>query len=114
MIHYFRVSKTAKDKSQNGNMLAAAFFSPNYKYFDQHLETLKNKTTVLILVFKESLQTSIAPLISVLYAERYHDFPLTNFRLTVPKHFVEEPLCVSESSTCRKTLCLRGEYHNFP
>ena len=36
--------------------LAPANFSPNYKYFDQFLQTVKNKTTVLILVFKEFLQ----------------------------------------------------------
>ena len=62
-------------------MLAPAYFSPNYKYFDQFLQTVKNKTTVLILVFKEFLQTSIPSLISVLYAKGYHDFPLKNFRL---------------------------------
>ena len=33
--------------------LAPAYFSPNYKSFDQLLQTVKNKTTVLILVFKE-------------------------------------------------------------
>ena len=53
-------------------MLAPAYFSPNYKYFDQPLQTVKNKTTVLILVFKEFLRTSIPPLISVLYAKGYH------------------------------------------
>ena len=77
--------------------LAPAYFSPNYKYFDQLLQTVKNKTTVLILVFKEFLQTSIPPLISVLYAKGYHYFPLKFFCLTVPKNFVEEPFCVSES-----------------
>ena len=51
-------------------MLAPAFFSPNYKYFNQLLQTVKNKTTVLMLVFKEFLQTLIPPLISVLYAKR--------------------------------------------
>ena len=60
-------------------MLAPAYFSPNYKYFDQLLQTVKNKTTVLILVFKKFLQTSTPPLISVLYAKGYHDFPLKNF-----------------------------------
>ena len=50
-------------------MLAPAYFSPNYKYFDQLLQTVKNKTTVLILVFKEFLLKSIPPLISVLYAK---------------------------------------------
>ena len=94
-------------------MLAPANFSPNYKYFDQLLQTVKNKTTVLILVFKEFLQTSIPSLIFVLYAKGYHNFPLKNFRLTVPKNFVEEPVCVSEDFWYRKTLCLRAEYHDF-
>ena len=88
--------------------LAPAYFSPNYKYFDQLLQTVKNKTTVLILVFKEFLQTSIPPLISVLYAKGYHDFRLKNFRLTVPKNFVKEPVCVSEIFGYRKILCLKG------
>ena len=44
---------------QQDGRLAPAYFSPNYKYFDQLLQTVKNKTTVLILVFKEFLQTSI-------------------------------------------------------
>ena len=83
-------------------MLAPAYFSPNYKYFDQLLQTVKNKTTVLILVFKEFLQTSIPQLISVLYAKGHHDFPLKKFRLIVPKNFVEEPACVSEISGIEK------------
>ena len=94
-------------------MLAPAYFSPNYKYFDQLLQTVKNKTTVLILVFKELLQTSIPPLISVLYAKGYHYFALKNFRLTVPKNFVEEPVCVSENFGYRKTLCLRRGISRF-
>ena len=87
--------------------LAPAYFSPNYKYFDQLLQTVKNRTTVSILVFKEFLQTSIRPLIFVLYAKRYHDFPLKNFCLTVPKNFVEEPFCVSENFWYRKMLGIR-------
>ena len=55
-------SQTAKynyaNKKQDGR-LAPAYLSPNYKYLDQLLQTVKNKTTVLILVFKEFLQTSI-------------------------------------------------------
>ena len=31
--------------------LAPAYFSPNYKYFDELLQTVENKTTVLILIF---------------------------------------------------------------
>ena len=43
----------------------------------------------------------------------YQEFPLKNFRLTVPKNFVEEPFCVSEKFRDRKILCLRGEYYDF-
>ena len=38
-------------KKQDGR-LTPAYFSPNYKYFDQLLQTVKNKTTVLILIFR--------------------------------------------------------------
>ena len=92
-----------QEPKQDGR-LAPAYFSPNYKYFDQLLQTVKNKTTVLILVFKELLLTSIQPLISVLYAKRYHDLPLKKFCLTVPKTFVEEPFRVSENFWYRKML----------
>ena len=93
--------------------LAPPYFSPIYKYLDQLFQTVKDKTTVLILVLKEFLQTSTPPLIFVLYAKGYHDYPLKNFCLTVPKNFVEEPFCVSESFGHRKILCLRGGYHPF-
>ena len=96
--------KTRTEKKKQDGRLAPAYVSPNYKYFDQLLQTVQNKTTVLILVFKEFLQTSIRPLISVLYAKGYHDFPLKNFCLTVPKNFVEEPFCVSENFWYRKRL----------
>ena len=88
-------------------MLAPAYFSPNYKYFDQLLQTVKNKTTVLILVFKEILQTSIPQLISILYAKEYHDFPLKNFRLTVPKISVVESFPVALISGIEK-VWIRG------
>ena len=95
-------------KEQQDGRPSPAYFSLNYKYVDQLLQTVKNKTTVLNLVFKEFLQTSIRPLISVLYAKGYHDFPLKNFCLTVPKNFVEEPFCVSENFCYRKILWIRG------
>ena len=67
-----------------------------YKCFDQLLQTVKNKTTVLILVFKECLQTSIRPLISVVYAKGYHDYS------------VEKCLFHSAEKFCRGTfLCFR-------
>ena len=49
------MSHKLRNDKQDGR-LAPAYFSPNYKYFDQFLQTVKNKTTVLILVFKEFLQ----------------------------------------------------------
>ena len=102
-------------KPKQGGRLALAYFSPNYKYFDQLLQTVRNKTTVLNLVFKEFLQTSIQPLISVLYAKGYHDFPLKNFCLTVPKNIVEEPFCLSESLESKNVRDKRGgKYHDFP
>ena len=73
-----------KQRIQDG-WLAPAYFSPNYKYLDQLLQKVKNKTTVVILVFKEFLQTSIPPLISVLYAKGYHDYPLKKFCLSAEK-----------------------------
>ena len=103
------VSKNCK---QDGR-LAPADFSTNYKYFDQLLQTVKNKTTVLILVLKECSQTSISPLISVLYAKGYHDFPLKkflskNFCLTVPKNFVGQPFRASLISFIEKYYASEG------
>ena len=51
--------RTIQHNYEQDGRLAPAYFSANYKYFDQLLQTVKNKTTVLILVFKEFLQTSI-------------------------------------------------------
>ena len=115
-IQLKKLSMWLKEK-QDGR-LAPAYFSPNYKYFDHFLQTVKNKTTVLILVFKEFLQTSIPPLISVLYAKGYHSYPLQTFCLTVPKNFVQEPFCVSQNFWHRKKISIRGdwegEYQDFP
>ena len=84
-----------KDK-QDGR-LAPAYFSHNYKYFDQLLQTVKNETTVLNLVFKEFLQTSIPPLISILYAKK-----------GVSRFFVENFLPHSTEKFRRRSLvCFR-------
>ena len=78
-------------------VLSRIHFSPNYKYFDQFLQEVINKTTVLISVFREFLPISIRALTSAFYAKRYHDFPSKLFRLTVPKNFAGEPFGVSEN-----------------
>ena len=54
--HYY---ETNRKKKKQDSRLAIAYFLPNYKYFDQLLQIVKNRTTVSILVFKELLQTSI-------------------------------------------------------
>ena len=79
MVDIFLVLEGERNRDEiakQDSRLAPAYFSPNYKYFDQLLQTVKNKTTVLNLLFKEFLQTSIPSLISVLYAKRYHNFPI--------------------------------------
>ena len=93
-------------------MLAPAYFSPNYKYFDQFLQTVKNKTTVLILVFKEFLQINSTTDFSTL-CKRVSRFSVEKISSHSAKKFREEPVCVSENFGYRKTLCLRGEYHDF-
>ena len=95
-----------KETKQDGR-LAPAYFSPNYKNFDQFLQTVKNKTTVLILVFKEFLQINSTADFCTL-CKRVSLFSVEKFCLTVPKNFVEEPVCVSENFGYRKTLPKRG------
>ena len=56
-------------KTKQDCRLAPENFSPIYKYFDQILQTVKNDTTVLNLVFKGFLHRSIPPLISIFYAK---------------------------------------------
>ena len=71
---FVRCVSSAKLEGKEDGRLAPAYFWANYKHFDQFLQTVKNKTTVLSSVVKEFSQTSIPPLISVLYAKGYHNF----------------------------------------
>ena len=118
LTQFFKKSfKKCRGISKQDGRLAPAYFSPNYKYFDQLLQTVKNKTTVLILVFKEFLPTSIRPLISLLYAKGYHDFPLKNFCVTVPKNekFRRGTLLCFRKFLVPKNVRdkRRGGYHDF-
>ena len=54
--------------------LAPPNFSPNYKQFDQLLQTVKNETAVLNLVLKSFLQISILSLISTFMRKRISRF----------------------------------------
>ena len=112
MFSSFKVASLPNcPKAQNMPVVAAR----NYKYFDQLLQTVKNKTTVLNLSFKEFLQTSISPLICVFCAKGYHNFPLKNFGLTVPKKFVEAPFYFGKFLESKKITDKRGSgNHVFP
>ena len=89
--------------------LAPANFSPNCKYFDQILQTVKNETTVLSLVSESFLETSLAPLISILYAKNgISRFFFENFLSPVPRKFEEENFGVSGNFWLRKILCIIG------
>ena len=56
-FHHWRIcTGTVWVKLKQDGRLAPAYFSPNYKYFDQFFQKAINKTTVLILVFKEFLK----------------------------------------------------------
>ena len=39
------VRRESDRKEKQDSRLAPAYFSPEYKYFDQHLQTVKNETT---------------------------------------------------------------------
>ena len=58
--------------------LALAYFLPNYKCFDQILQAVKNETTVLNLVFKGFLHTSIQPLILYFMQKGVSQFSVEN------------------------------------
>ena len=91
---------------QQDGRLAPAYFSPDYKYFDQLLQTVENRTTVSILVLKEFL---------FFYKHQFDHWFLyfmqkgiTIFRrkffVSVPKNFVGEPFCAvfQKISGCEK------------
>ena len=96
-------------KCEQDGRLAPAYFSPNYKYFDQLLQTVKNKTTVLILVFKEFLQINSTTDFWTL-CKRVSQFSLKNFSSHSAEKFRRGTLlcCVSENFRLPKSLCIRG------
>ena len=90
-------------------MLAPAYFSPNYKFFHQFLQTVKNKTTVLILVFKDFLQTSLPPLMSVLLCKRVPLFSVEKFLSHSAEKFRRGPqLCFRKFWVSKNFMHKRG------
>ena len=80
-------------KEEQDGRLAPAYFSPNYIYFDQLLQTVKNKTTVLISVFKEFLRINSTTDFCTL-CQKVSRFSLENFSYDSDKKFRRgTPLC---------------------
>ena len=91
--------------------LAPAFFSPNYKYFDQLLQTVKNKTTVLILVFTNiNLASDFCTL-----CNRVWRFSVENFLSHGAEKFRRGTfLCFRKFLVPKKVWDKRGDgYHDF-
>ena len=95
--------------------LAPSLFSPNYKYFDQLLQTVKKETTVLNLVFK-SFFTHVNSTTDL--CRRVSRFSVKNFL----SHSAGKPrrgtlLCFTKFLVSKKVVDKRGgggrEYHDF-
>ena len=88
--------------------LPPAYFSHEYKLFDQHLPTVKNETAVQNLVYEGFLQTSIPPLISIFYAkEGVSRFSVEEFSVSQDRN---EKLCKGTLLFSRKFLVSKKYY----
>ena len=93
--------------------LAPAYFSPIYKYFDQFLQTVKKKTTVLILVFKEFLQIN-STTDSCTLCKRVSRFSLEKFSSHSAEKFHRGTLlCFRKFLLSKNVRNKRGGYQNF-
>ena len=97
-----KTAQNISDQNKNQNSrLAPTYFSPNYKFFDQLLQTVKNETAVLNLVF-EGFPTNINSTMSKVFC------------LKVPKNFVIQHFCVSDRLWYRKFIWTKkGGRHDF-
>ena len=97
--------------------LASAYFWPNYKYFDQILQTVKKKTTVLILVCKEFLKIisstdfcTLCKTVSRFSLEKIWPYSAEKFRRVFPS----VSLSVSLTSGIEKFYAYEGNITIFP
>ena len=95
------LSYLMKINKQDGR-IAPAYFSPNYKYFDQLLQTVKNKN----YYFQFSIQRVFTNIISTTdFCTLYKSvsrFSVKIFCRTVPKKFLGQPFSVSLISGIEK------------
>ena len=116
-------------KLKQDGRLAAAYFSHEYKYFDQHLPTVKNETTgyhdfsfIFLSHSAEKFRWGTLRCIKKFRVSKnfMHQrggisrFSVENFCHTIPKNFVGEHFGVSENFVHRKILCIRSGYHVTP
>ena len=110
----FGILSFLQNEKQDGR-LAPAYFSPNYKYFDEFLQTVKNKTTVLILVFR-------------VFTNQFHHWFLYFMQKDITSRFSLEKISSHSAEKIRRgtLLCFRkfllsknvrferGGYQDFP
>ena len=88
----FQTSTCERSNKQDGR-LTTAYFSHNQNCLNEILQMVKNKITVLNLVSKGFLHTSILSLNSILFLQKrgYYDFTSKNGCLTIPKILKRNP-----------------------
>ena len=100
-------------KYKQDGRVALAYFSQEYKYFDQQMPKVKNETTVWNLVCESFLQTSMPPLISIFYAkEGVSGIFVQNFLSHSTEKFCWGTLMVYQKILGSETFCAseRGGY----
>ena len=86
----------------------------HYKIFDQFSQTVKKKTTVLIIVSNEFFQTSIPALSSVLYAKRVSRFSVETFLPQSAENFRRRTLlCFKKFLVSKIVSAERGGLSRF-
>ena len=96
-------------KLQTRRPASTGIFSQEYKYFDQHLPTVKTETTVENLVCERFLKTTIPPLISTLYVRPF----VQNFVSQYQKISLGNPFAFHHFRVPKKFMNKRG-YQDFP
>ena len=94
--------------------LAPAYFSPNYECFDQFLRTVKNITTLLLLVFKDFLQIN-SNIDFCTLCKRVSRFSLDKFSSHNAKQIRRGTLlCFRKFLLLKNVRDERGGFQDFP
>ena len=103
------------DEKQD-DRLAPAYFSPNCKYFDQLLQTVKNESTVLNLVFKGFFTNINSTIDFYTLCKRVSRFSVENFLSHNAEKFRRRTLLFQKKNLVTKNVTDKrgGGYHDFP